>query len=274
VPHPDSPSGRRCLWDTDNPAGEELTQIRLAAEISLEKHSDRMRDALPDIGLQIIYDREISLFKEAYAFTTSFTVTDAALILAKVQRRIDWVHCHLQSVLTQRYRIAVEPILDQLDSLQAQTRSEEKGKLLGNIQALSERYYTAATESIQGHLADVRKTGKLQELVHTWRVRMLACASVRTAGAIEAPPEPLAPAKKPPKKSDSSDAAVKTWIAFQLIDEDGDPVPNVAYSATLPDGSVMTGSLDDQGAVRFDDIDPGECKFSFPEIHAREWKPV
>jgi hypothetical protein len=36
----------------------------------------------------------------------------------------------------------------------------------------------------------------------------------------------------------------------------------------------MTGSLDDQGFARFDDIDPGKCLVSFPEIHAKEWKPV
>ena len=67
---------------------------------------------------------------------------------------------------------------------------------------------------------------------------------------------------------------VKTWIAIRLIDEDGNPVPDVAYSVTLPDGSIMTGSLDDQGCARFDDIDPGQCQVSFPEIHAKEWKPV
>jgi hypothetical protein len=278
LPHPDSPSGRGYLWDRersgiDDSAGEELTQIRRAAELSLDRHSDALRDTLPDIALQIIYDREISLIKEAYSFTRSFTITDPAQILLKVQRQIGWVHCHLQAALTQSYQIAVGPILDQLDSLQTQTRSEEKGKLLRNIQSLAERYYTAATESIQEHLADVTKTGKQPELIHKWRARMLACASAGAA-AIEAPPEPLAPARKPPKKSDSSDTPVKTWIAFQLIDEDGDPVPNIAYRVTLTDGSVMTGSLDDQGTTRFDDIDPGECTVSFPEIHAREWKPA
>jgi type VI secretion system secreted protein VgrG len=59
-----------------------------------------------------------------------------------------------------------------------------------------------------------------------------------------------------------------------LTDEHGNPVPDVSYSVTLPDGSVMTGSLDDQGFARFDDIDPGKCLVSFPEIHAKEWKPV
>lgn len=275
LPHPDSPSSRGNLWDTgrngiDNSAEGELTQLRVAAEISLDKHSGTLRDALPDTGLQIIYDRQISLLREAYSFMRSFTVTDPAQMLLNAQRQIDWVHCHLRGTLTQNYQIAVGPILDEVDLLQAQTLSGEKAKLLSNIQALSERYYKAATESIQEHLADARKTGKQQELIHRWRARMLACGSTVS---VESPAaEPQAPAKKPPKKS--SDAPVKTWVAVQLIDDKGDPVPNAAYKVTLPDGSVMSGSLDDQGIVRFDEIDPGECLVSFPEIHAKEWKRV
>lgn len=99
---------------------------------------------------------------------------------------------------------------------------------------------------------------------------MIACSSVIS---VEAPPtEAQAPANKPPKKS--TDAPVKTWIAVQLIDDRGDPVPNAAYKVTLPDGSIMTGSLDNQGSIRFDEIDPGDCLISFPEIHAKEWKRV
>jgi hypothetical protein len=274
LPHPDSPSSRGNLWDTgrsgiDNSAEGTLRDLRLAAEISLDKHSGTLRDALPDTGLQIIYDRQISLLKEAYSFMRSFTVTDPAQMLRNVQRQIDWVHCHLRGTLTQTYQIAVEPILDEIDLLQAQTLSGEKVKLLSNIQALSERFFKAATESIQEHLADARNTGKQQELIHRWRARMLACSSTVS---IESAAESQAPARKPPKKS--SDAPVKTWIAVQLIDDNGDPVPNAAYKVTLPDGSVMSGSLDDQGIVRFDEIDPGDCLVSFPEIHAKEWKGV
>jgi hypothetical protein len=277
LPHPDSPSCRGDLWDIgrngiDNLPDAELTQLRLAAEISLDKHSGSLRDALPDLGLQVIYDRQISRLKEAYSFTRSFTVTDPARMLLNVQRQIDWVHCHLRGTLTQSYQTAVGPILDAVDLLEAQTLSGEKAKLLSNIQVLSERYYTAATESIQEHLADARKTGKQQELIQRWRAQMLLCASAGSAGVESPAAEPQAPAKKPPKKS--SDAPVKTWIAVQLIDDRGDPVPNAAYKVTLPDGSVMNGSLDDQGIVRFDEIDPGECLVSFPEIHAKEWKPV
>lgn len=278
LPHPDSPSGRGYLWGAGrdgiaNSADGALRQIRLAVETSLDRHSDRLRDVLPDTGLQIIYDRQISLLTETYTFMRSFAIADPAQMLRNAQRQIGWVHCHLQGALTQSYQIAVGPIFDELDSLQAQTLSGEKEQQFSTVQTLSERYYNAATKSIQEHLADARKTGKQQELIHRWRARMLACASLGSAGVTDSPAaEPQAPARKPPKKS--SDAPVKTWVAVQLIDDDGDPVPNVPYKVTLPDGSVMTGSLDDQGIVRFDEIDPGDCLVSFPEIHAKEWKRV
>ncbi len=277
LPHPDSPSARRTLWDTrrkgiDEWGDGELENLRLGVEISLDKHSDTLRDALPDTGLQIIYDRQVSRLKGAYSFTRLSKVIDPAQVVLGVRRQIDWVHCHLQGVLTESYQIAVGPILREIDLLQAQTRSGEKAKLLSTTQALLERYYQAATESVEEQMADAGKTGKQQELIHRWRARMLACASAGPAGVESPAEEEQAPAQKPPKKS--SDAPVKTWIAVQLIDDRGDPVPNVAYKVTLPDESVMTGSLDDQGIIRFDEIDPGECLISFPEIHAKEWKRV
>ena len=62
-----------------------------------------------------------------------------------------------------------------------------------------------------------------------------------------------------------------TWIEFQLVDQDGNPVPGVSYKVGLPDGSLLTGSLDAQGSVRFEPIVAGKCKISFPEIDASEW---
>jgi hypothetical protein len=191
-------------------------------------------------------------------------------MLGNLQRQISWVHCHLQGVLTQSYRVAAGPILEEIDSLHAQRLSEENAKLLSHMQSVLERYYQAATESVQDHLADARNTGKEQQMIQTWRARMLACAS---AAIVESPDvEAQAPVNKPPKKT--TDAPVKTWIAIRLIDDRGDPVPYAPYQVTLPDGSVMSGSLDDQGMIRFDEIDPGECLVSFPEIDAKEWKPA
>jgi hypothetical protein len=179
----------------------------------------------------------------------------------------------LQDVLTGSYRTAVGSILGELNLLQAEPNDGDKGKLLSHIQTLSERYYRAATESVQETLAEATKAGKQEQLILRWKARMLACASGGAAGAVDATVDaPPARQRKPPKDSESSDTRVKTWIAIRVLDEDGNPVPDVAYSVTLPDGSIMTGSLDDQGFARFDEIDPGQCQISFPEIHAKEWK--
>jgi hypothetical protein len=280
LPHPNSPAGRGYLWDTagkgiDHSADAELTQTRLAVEASLDKLSDSLRETLPDTGLQVIHDRQVGLLKEAYGFMMSMSIVDPVRVLREVQRQIGWVHCHLQGTLTSGYEAAVGSILNELDSVQAQPIEGDKGKLLGHIQTLSERYYQAAIASIQEHLAQARQAGNQEELIQRWKVRMLACSSGGAASgadsAVEAPP---APQKKPPKDSDSSNTAVKTWISIRVLDEDGNPVPDVAYSVTLPDGSIMTGALDDQGSARFDEIDPGQCQVSFPEIHAKEFKRV
>ena len=66
----------------------------------------------------------------------------------------------------------------------------------------------------------------------------------------------------------------KTWVEVQLVDDDGAPVPDRAYRVQLPDGSLMTGTLDSEGKVRFDSIIPGTCQIEFPDIHSREWKPA
>lgn len=63
-----------------------------------------------------------------------------------------------------------------------------------------------------------------------------------------------------------------TWIAIELVDEDGEPVPNVPYRIETPDGRVLTGLTNDRGRARQDGIYAGNCKVTFPELHAPDWK--
>jgi hypothetical protein len=63
------------------------------------------------------------------------------------------------------------------------------------------------------------------------------------------------------------------WIAIELVDQDGEPVPDQPYKVELPNGSSRTGNLDSQGKARIEGIDPpGTCKISFPELDAADWK--
>jgi hypothetical protein len=59
---------------------------------------------------------------------------------------------------------------------------------------------------------------------------------------------------------------VKTWIQLQLVGEDGAPIPGEAYAIRLPGGQVREGVLDARGTAYFDDLDPGQCEISWPNL--------
>ena len=66
----------------------------------------------------------------------------------------------------------------------------------------------------------------------------------------------------------------KHWIEIQLNDDDGNPVPGEAYKITLPDGTTIAdGTLDDKGYARVDNIDPGTCQVTFPNLDKDTWAP-
>jgi len=65
---------------------------------------------------------------------------------------------------------------------------------------------------------------------------------------------------------------IKTWIEIRLVDEEEKPVPHQKYRIKLTDGSVQEGTLDADGRARFNQIDPGTCEVSFPNIDAPEWR--
>jgi len=67
---------------------------------------------------------------------------------------------------------------------------------------------------------------------------------------------------------------VKTWVEMQVVDMEGNPVPDKKYICVLPDGSVRDGSLDKSGRVRFDGIDPGNCVFTLTELDREAWDRI
>ncbi|HXF49144.1 MAG TPA: carboxypeptidase-like regulatory domain-containing protein [Verrucomicrobiae bacterium] len=117
-----------------------------------------------------------------------------------------------------------------------------------------------------------------------------------TACKAEAPVEPAEPeeatASDPGEKpespagsgSESSSSAASggesekkkdeeiTWVALELKDKDGKPVPNESYEVKLADGSVRTGKLDKDGKARLAGVKPGSCEVRFPKIDKKEWK--
>ncbi|HEX4949180.1 MAG TPA: hypothetical protein VFZ34_21060 [Blastocatellia bacterium] len=77
-----------------------------------------------------------------------------------------------------------------------------------------------------------------------------------------------APAQKEEKKQE------KTWVEIVLVDMDGKPVPDVRYQITLPSGEVKEGRLNSYGQAGFYELDPGNCKITFPDLDAEAWEPA
>ena len=79
---------------------------------------------------------------------------------------------------------------------------------------------------------------------------------------------------KPDEHKPEENKDKKSWIELQLVYEsNGKPVAGVAYEVTLPDGkTIASGSTDDKGVGRVDNIDPGSCKISFPALDKEAWE--
>ena len=79
------------------------------------------------------------------------------------------------------------------------------------------------------------------------------------------------PAHKPPETEEEKKKK-HTFVAIELLDVDGQPIPGEPYKIELPDGSVTQGTLDEKGFAQVDGIDPGNCKVTFPRLDHRAWK--
>lgn len=62
-----------------------------------------------------------------------------------------------------------------------------------------------------------------------------------------------------------------TWIEIELLDETDEPVPRARYRIDLPDGSTRRGRLDAEGWARVDNVDPGNCVVTFPDLDEEAW---
>jgi len=138
--------------------------------------------------------------------------------------------------------------------------------LLSRESSVSLRLDRATDDDILEQAAQLLATG-------LWHVHAPETGHpANTQGPGAEPPEPSetdSPAKRPtPAPSPSTKL---TWIEIRLVDDDGNPVPGVAYEITFPDGSIRSGSLSARGTARYDQIEPGQCVVKFPELDAQEW---
>jgi type VI secretion system secreted protein VgrG len=66
----------------------------------------------------------------------------------------------------------------------------------------------------------------------------------------------------------------KTFVEVQMVGSDDKPIAGVKYQIELPDGSTRVGVTNENGMIRYEGIDPGECKVTFPELDKDAWEPA
>jgi phage baseplate assembly protein gpV len=64
----------------------------------------------------------------------------------------------------------------------------------------------------------------------------------------------------------------KDWVKIELVDQDGKPAAMVRYQVTSADGREQTGLTDSDGKAYVEDITPGQCTITFPDLHETEWE--
>jgi hypothetical protein len=64
------------------------------------------------------------------------------------------------------------------------------------------------------------------------------------------------------------------FIEFELVDQDGQPVPGEPFRIRLPDQSVRTGTTDRKGKVRFERITAGQATITYTGFDTKEWQPA
>jgi len=68
------------------------------------------------------------------------------------------------------------------------------------------------------------------------------------------------------KDQESGILEFKDWIEIELVDDEGNPIPDKEYEITLADGTKQEGTLDEEGKVRLEDIPPGNFTIKYKDV--------
>jgi type VI secretion system secreted protein VgrG len=71
-----------------------------------------------------------------------------------------------------------------------------------------------------------------------------------------------------------ADRKGRKWIEIKLIDQDKQPVAHARFELKLPDGTIRSGRLDDDGSHVAQAVPEGNCEVRFPDFDADSWKPA
>lgn len=80
--------------------------------------------------------------------------------------------------------------------------------------------------------------------------------------------ETMGKKSKPPEKPKDK----KAWIEIILVDAEGKPMPGVKYRITPPGGAPVEGRLNEHGQAGLYQIEPGNCKITFPDLDREAWE--
>lgn len=84
----------------------------------------------------------------------------------------------------------------------------------------------------------------------------------------------VAQAKPKPKVSEPLQVLPElTWIEFQVIDENDEPIADLDYKLILPDDTIEKGKTDSRGVVRVEELEKGLCSVFFPALEKASIKP-
>ncbi len=75
--------------------------------------------------------------------------------------------------------------------------------------------------------------------------------------------------------AEESEIVAMHSVVIELVGEDDEPIPHVAYQLLDPDGRTRRGRLDGDGRAEVHDISKaGTCKVCFPDFDEEAWEYI
>jgi hypothetical protein len=90
-------------------------------------------------------------------------------------------------------------------------------------------------------------------------------------GSVSAPPFNPASEETEVQEEQPEEEEEPHWIEVKVIDDTGKVMAGEPYKLVLSDGRVVDSTLDENGSVRLDGIDAGNCTFSLTKRNDDEW---
>jgi len=149
----------------------------------LAKQSDKLRESIPDGYLRTLYDLQVGGTKGTYGSAKSLigTGVDAAFLLQKLTSPVGWLDPDLQRKVQQGFSFGFD--IGKAYAVLEFGTLQEKKQLLQHLRTVVEGVYEDAKNSVQRQLAEAKRTGKQDELIAKWIMRILLEAGTVMLGA-------------------------------------------------------------------------------------------